>query len=1272
MRAFPSTQRLGAAGLVCAATLLAGLASAAFAATPQPGAVDLGSTPPNLTASVDPNVVLTFDDSGSMSQAFVPGRLGEGDVQFGNNAGYIVDVLDPNATQRKICSWSGVPDPVDATHPARLIHPWNYSAALNTIYFDGTAPAGTYDPPYKADGTRLPNSSITAAWEDGIAANTGGSTTTRNLTNNYRITWAGGNSPKPDYILPAVSGSPASTQCNPGSNGYMTFPFTGKKAFYYQFNGNASVLRDLYDPTKYTAVDVTTLSAAQQTAFANWYSYYRTRILAARSSVANAFYAIPGNVRLAWQRLNTGQIDNTKIIRAISDTTQRANFYTFLFASAPSGGTPTRLSTDRVATYFGNSNTGNVEHNPYYDVNIGRELSCRQNYQLLVTDGGWKDNASVITSNVDQTAATLPDGRAYNPTGTTTKIFGGGPSQNGIAGFADVAFYYWKTDLRSSLTNNVPAFIPDTSTGITGPVDPNVGNDPATVPDEVYWNPQNDPATWQHLVQFIVTFGLGGKLNFPGDYNNLRTGVVQWTDWANAPNGEGIDTPPKADDTWHGALNSRGELLNANRPSELVTAIVSVLNSVLSRTGSATALSATMSTLTQGTQGFSAGYNTSSWSGYLYKNALDANGSPMPPPLWDAGCVLTGGQCTGTGQTGLPIPDPNSRVIYTMTPTNGVVQFKWANLSATQQAALNTNPVTGLVDGFGSARVDYLRGVRTNENVGSLPTLRRRSSLLGAIINSQPQYVSGATGGFLDAFPAGSPEALAASPDANGVPGPGSYAQFVQSNRARPPTVYVGSNDGMLHAFNAFNGAERWSYVPRTLFAQPSLPLIPAPQVNKLSRVTDTTAAIPPPTVDDTPVIQDVFLGGSWKTVLVGTLRFGGRGVFAIDVTSGSSGTPMWEIDNTTAGFANLGYTYRSANVARLRNGKWVVLLSSGYFPRDTTDPASLEPAANRTSLFVIDLATGALITEISTGSATQAPSATYGLSTPAAYDLDSDQVDDIVVAGDIAGNLWRFDLSDPSSSNWKVDLMFKSYSGAGDVGRSPISVIPVAMRDLVDGRPIWIFGTGKYLGKCDRTSTSPPAGCGPDANTQIQGFYGIRDYGTNSTNYPIQTTQVTYQTVSQQGDIRLLTHNSVPLSARPCSSNLSCGWGMKLNIATELSERVIVPIVPIYSSNIAVLTTLIPKGDDPCDPDRRGAIMVVDAGTGGSLVGRPPVAGGTPSASTEVVGKVEESNAIPISGIPAAVGQEGGNIKLPGLPDFTIPTPPPHRGSWRELLNLL
>lgn len=1202
-------------GALC---LLAAVAAPTGAAT-----VDLYPTPPDLTSTVAPNLMLTFDDSGSMGRNFM------GDQRPYSGAGWSAtdeqtttsSASYPSGGGPYLCA--GVIDP-RVTDPADP-----RSWAMNGAYYNATAGVD-YQPPLLADGvTKMPNATFTAAWDNGIIRNrpsNPGTSTQRDLSSGTR--------------------------------------FCGNAAGYYRLKTGVALTLDtdgridaasrtrLFTANNWEWVNIASSgTAAEKQNFANWYSYYHTRHLAAKTALSRAFAPFDDNIRVAWQNINSNQIGtNTAIYKFRDNSTNnnvRTRFYNWLFDSPVSGGTPNQAATVRASEFFRRS-TGARDTNPYWDRDLNRELSCRQNFHINMSDGFWNGGTSTTTTN-DRTPATrtLPDGRTYSTSDTQSSIFWheNGPDARSMA---DIAFHYWATDLRPDFANDertrlkVPPYIPDKSTSLFGtPLA--TGEDPRNN-KEIYWNPANDPASWPHLVQYMIGFGISGTIpKNPNTYERLRRGLLAWPETV-----AGTDDGRKVDDIWHAAINSRGEFFAASNPNELVSALSAIISNIIARRGSSTALSATMAILTSGTQGFSAGYDTTDWSGTLTKSDLDpTTGEPETPPLWDAGCVLTGGNCVSTGQTNLPVTNPADRNIYTWNGSAGVA-FRWANLSSEQRTALNRNPNPSITtpDNHGSQRVDYLRGVRTGET--SAPFFRRRSSVLGAIVNSQPVYVSGPTGGWEDSFPPGSPEAAAADP----ATGAGSYAEFIANYRDRAPTVYAGANDGMLHAFNAVNGAERFAYVPNVLF-----------ETGKLNQTTDKPNVV---TVDDMPVVQDVFINGQWRSVLVGSLRLGGRGIFALDVTepdSFSAANVLWEFSNHSPGGEVLGYTYGSANIARLNNGKWVVLVSSGYYPSLNTDPygfpdpARLDANANRTSLLVLDLETGALIREIRTSGATT----TYALSTPAGYDLNGDQVDDIAVAGDLAGNLWRFDLSSPDPESWSVELMFRTYGNGNpnDAGRQPISVMPVAMRDFATSRPIWIFGTGKYLGKDDRSNEGTPSNEGPQA------FYGIRDYGTGASQYPIGADQLVAQTLTQSGNVRSITSNSVPASNR--------GWKIPLTIATERSERNVIGITPLYSSNRAVLTTLIPKGDDPCDPGRRGSVMVVDAATGGvpgnGYGGMPSLSG----AQSNEIGVVVNSVAIPISGYPSLVSRLGAaGIVMPGIPEVQIPDAPNYRGAWRELLDLL
>lgn len=1259
--------------------LMVVLGSTAGLPTLRAGTVDLSNTPPELTPAVAPNIILTYDDSGSMLEGFVPGYIGEGEAGYGVNAGYITSPI----TGERICGWY-------SADSSRAIHPWNFSPAVNSLYYDERQ---TYAVPKKSDGIAMEPGTFTAAWNDGIAANTGGSRALRNLANNYAFSWSGGNSPKPDNIYPASTSNPASTTCNPAS-GYMPFPFadpngSNAHAFFYRFVGNASSQRDLFDPAKYVAVDVTTLSDAQKQNFAIWYGFYRTRNRAARSSLALALEGVPKTVRMQWQRLNYGVLNNASVIRPLSDDDQYKRLIDFIYASDPSrnNGTPTRSAMTRVANYFGLANKGLSESNAYYDVASGKELSCRRNYSLLVTDGGWKDDprfteswvdtgaaggvGAKVPANPDQRATTLPSGRRYDPASAVAAIFGGGPAQQNLSGFADVAFYYWATDLRPDLPNDVAPYIPDRVTGITGTsITTPIGGDPDKLPDEVYFNPANDPATWQHLVQFVVAFGLGGQLSFPDDLVSLRKGVKTWSDWASVVNGENTDTPAKTDDTWHAAINSRGGLFSASGPQQLIDQIRQVINSVVARNGASTAGALNATVLGTDAAYFRTGFSSDDWSGVAQAVRVDDSGN-LGGTLWSAGDLLN----ARTGMT-------DNRVILTSTaPGAG---HGTALRGADVLDAIRAIDPGFASDSMGSDRLDWIRGSRAKE--GKL--FRQRSSVLGAVVNAQAVYVAYPASGYRDAFPPrrSHPEErepeMAVGPDGRLLH---SYEQFVADHLKRAPTLYVGANDGMLHAFDATTastdrasvdvtpqpGTERWAYVPYAVYGG----------LRGLSALTHFQYA---PTVDGTPVVRDVYFStGSrvgWHTMLVAGVRLGGRGVYALDITEpgaaevgstdsspGPTDKVLWEFHHTSASAtgdpSNLGYTFGRPNIGRLANGKWVVLVPSGYFPEDSTAPAA---SNNYSSLFVLDAQTGVVLKELRTPTSVAGRSfASDGLTTPVLGDYQGDQVDDVAFAGDLQGNVWRFDLSDEDPSHWTVDLLFQP----SVPGQRPITVMPRLFPDPATRNFVVVFGTGKYLGGSDNMV---------DGTTKVQAVYGIRDPGVSGAAAVVEgITPLVQQVLYEKGDVRGLTRHVVPLS--DSVGNAVGGWYFLLQVTgsdgrqTNPGERVVVDATALFDSNRAIVTTLIPQKSDPCNPTTQGAVLVVDAATGGAASGVDfGAVGGWDSGYAQAGARI--TNAPTGGSLPAAIRVGGGKVYLPGITlsadgsAFSVGDAIWRRRSWRAL----
>lgn len=633
------------------------------------------------------------------------------------------------------------------------------------------------------------------------------------------------------------------------------------------------------------------------------------------------------------------------------------------------------------------------------------------------------------------------------------------------------------------------------------------------------------------------------------------------------------------------------------------------------------------SVLGSGTLAFQGGYDSADWSGVLHAVALnsDATGNGV---VWDAGAQLTR-------------RSPASRTILSASKgatgvVSGTAFEPSASFGADQKQDLMWPEPEHSNDTL-EARIDYLRGGRSGELDGSL---RARSSLLGAIVHAQAVYIGYPTGNYFDAWPKGAPEAAL---------GAQSYASFVAQHAGREPFLYIAANDGMLHAFHAPTpvckrqddnqrcvvydngpnaGKEAWAYVPRAAYRN----------LGNLTRAQDFQFQ---PTVDATPITRDVFFGerghAQWHTLLVGGLRLGGRGVYALDVTDPTSAsqtaperTVLWEFDaDAPAGTsdaggayqpADLGYTYGQPAIARLANGRWAVLVPNGYFadcskpekPLRCEDAAGTPPAY--AALFVLDAQTGAVIAELKTPAIDGIQA--YGLSTPVLGDYDNDQIDDIAFAGDLAGNLWRFDLSSSRPSEWKVTLAYQP----AEQGTQPVTAMPRLMPDPSTNRFIVIFGTGKYLASSDK------------ADTTLQSIYGIRDKGGTVTRGSLVVQSLNEVAASDaaggNATLRTLTSHAVPMKAG--------GWRIDLDTAT--GERVINTPTALFDTNALLVDTLIPNGDEP-----GGAIMAIDAATGAA---RTIVAfGGASYAGARI-----ENPSTTIGTLSMATRIGGGKLVLPGL----------------------
>jgi len=845
----------------------------------------------------------------------------------------------------------------------------------------------------------------------------------------------------------------------------------------------------------------------------------------------------------------------------------------------------------------------------------------------------------------------------------------------------------------------------------------------------------------------MTTFTIG--LGFdPTGINPSGTTISQIFAWAQGGTAiSGFSWPTPASDSIyniadlaHAAVNGHGDFFSVKSPQALAAAFAKFISSANAGAVPLTPAAVNASVLAVGAVAFRTSYDPKDWSGTFGAAALKNDGSPGLV-VWtpDAGTQLNNDFHSTTGYT--------TRNVYTNSYkfSGGTGTFSAFQLTAGNSGSLDATETAGLQTPALSSsntsdtlanRINYLLGDSANEGL-----YRTRSSILGAIIHAEPVYVKGATGNYFASWPTfggiDPPEAAT---------GAQTYDDFTTQQTANTGTVYMAANDGMLHAFSApvptctgaldsagnctaytfasgaTPGKETWAFVPRAVYAN-------------LGNLTVAQDFQYRPTVDATPVTRDVFFSGGgagdqkWHTLLAGGVGLGGRGVYALDVTNPAlfqaptitsypaSGV-LWEFDSDmkdkaagcvsivgasqigTCSTTDLGYTVSKPNIGRLSDGKWVVLVPNGYFPdcgtpdtptNDTTNCQVIAAQAPKDSsgqpysaLFVLDAQTGALIAELKTPNITGVTS--FGLATPVMGDYESDQVDDVAFAGDVQGNLWRFDLRDTTTANWTVTLVYKGLADAsGKQGLQPITTMPRLFPDPATNRFMVVFGTGKFLGVGDNSSTG------------VQAIYGVRDVAGTTYSQGDLTHQYLHETTIPAGatlpdgspdplagaSLRCVTggagdtcSTATSVNAIPGSGAGSGGWVIDLQTTAsdgktvnDAGERVVVNPGAIFASNTVVFETLITgtQSSDPCSPSTQGAILALNAVSGGpagvSSLGGWPMTGGR-------IGNARTSGSLPLV---SALG--GGQAYLPGTtlaPSGTTPlsidAPIWRRRSWQGI----
>lgn len=1012
-------------------------------------------------------------------------------------------------------------------------------------------------------------------------------------------------------------------------------------------------------------------TAANLTNFANWYSYYRTRMLMMKTSAGHAFSSLNNKYRVGLMKISaTGA---PAVPAGVFEGAQRASWYSTLYGTATSGSTPLRRALSEAGRYF----AGKIGTDPV-------QYSCQQNFSILSTDGYWntgdgyKENGSTPVGNQDGTAVRpMYDGYQATTTVTTqytrntystsssgcsggkkklrtqpeksscsvtlgvetcggwsnngsstsgscvntvtlpvpnpsAKVASGTPvtTAGGVGGtsdnLADIAMYYYANDLR-----------PGTCTLCT---------------DNVFKS-NLDSNRKQHMTTFTLGLGASGWMNYSPDYlsdgaadfeavelaSTASTSVCTWQasgtvcNWP-VPGMSGSEGfIANIDDLWHAAVNGRGAYFSATNPETLSYGLSNALAAIDNRKGSSAAAATSTLTPVDGNNfSYYASYTTGSWKGNLEARQINTiTGKSTENATW---CVedvaegicavgstiveeITAGDttiynCVTPGSTicnGGVLEGTNCKVPIAIA-CNGTLSAKVADITDTRKiwtkgpgastlnnfdlvsGALNTTDfdatkLAGLTqwpslvpstkqDAAVTNIVNYLRGQKgyedTPANDDANRLFRARDAVLGDAIESTP--------------------AFAGKPDFSYVDS--GYSAYQSTNASRSGTVYIGTNDGMLHAFNSATGEERWAYVPSMVI----------PNMWKLAD--SNYAANHSYYVNGSPEIADVLIGGTWETILVAGLNGGGRGYYALKITNPDAPELLWEFTPNSTGGENLGYSFGKPVITKKTDGTWVVLVTSGYnnIPEPTKTPL-ISTGDGKGYLYVLNPADGAIIgSPISTGEGNV--SVPSGLAQVRNWvdDLQKNNTTTFTYGGDLLGNVWRFNIKDGTVTKFAE---LKAGSTAQPVMTSPEFGNVLTTDGKV--RRVVVIATGKYLETDDLTDTSQ------------QTIYAIKDDDTLATSPATATfvnprgstgagpNHMVEQTLTASGDERIVTSEAVNfINDR--------GWFVDL---PESGERV--NLGPQLDRGTLTVPSLVPS-NTVCEPGGHGWDNYFSFKTGGAV----------------------------------------------------------------------
>lgn len=809
--------------------------------------------------------------------------------------------------------------------------------------------------------------------------------------------------------------------------------------------------------------------------FAHWFTFYRTRREALVGGLTNAL-ADFNNLRVGWFRIN----DPVNVtMRDMGVLTEKEALYNDIFAKTrASGSTPNRQAVRYLGEQF--KRTGS---------NAPVQLTCQKNAGMLFTDGYINDGSSPNVGNLDGTL--------------------GAPFADGVSStVADIVVPYYYQSLRSDIEANA---VPTPS-----------GCDSAN-PD-----PRLDCQKNLHMNFYAITLGTLGRMYGVSYVPNEHSPWITTPDPFIVPpvwhNSREDLTPNAVDELWHATINSRGEMINAKKPADIIEAIRRILITVSSGASPSGTIGLTGARIGTGSLSVEPFYEArnegTDWYSTLTAYQLQVNPATRAVTstvAWEASAKL---------------PAHASRRIWFGTSA-GASQLQSANVDF--DALCNTSPLSrcnpaasyigsggGRLDVTIDEAVDYLRG-DTSLEVRNGGKLRDRTTRLGDIVNSTP--------------------VISAPTDDYGYRSIGdatlrsTYQTYLTSKRDNRRTmVYAGANDGMLHAFDggmgvsgvldSTGGTERFAYVPQAVLGHMGNLLFPYDPLEAGNQRFDHRYY-----VDGPLAVSDAHYDSGWHTVLVGTMGAGGRGVFALDVGNASTGgTPftssdrLWEINasHATSRVAeNIGHVLGRPVIVPHKTSAGTVsfkaIFGNGY-----------KSQSGKAVLFVVDMGTGAVRMIEAVEAVTPPGGGENGLGNIIVLDRwggaglatsTRDGFADTAYGADQQGALWKFDLrtlpASAASPGTVTTPVFVTQTVTGPTGPSRQPILGGLTAAAGPGGGVMIyFGTGSFSFVNDQ------------ADTTMQTLYGVLDRGATTTLTAADLTQQTI--VSDVGGLRQTSSNSM------------------------------------------------------------------------------------------------------------------------------------------------